>query len=700
MKRVLYITLLYIMVSAPTALRAQNTIEQVLIFRNTGEVNLLYSNNLDSIVCSPMDKDSLFHNEYVSQIFYSKDTTLIVPISEIDSVTFGERNIAEYKKDVYQIGTKDLSYIVRYDGAAIYYRTDTPSDILPAKGHKLFYGNMDDVFPIGLCAKATDIKNTGNEIMVSLSDIGLEGIFDKLFFAGRIEPENVTLKRSAGARTTEINIPCKIDLNGRGSVNVAGNVEVSTDFVANPLRNYYHANIIMDSELGFDISLNIKEGGYSYEKEITTFHFPNIAGVIHPELTVSAFADINAEAAFDYSMQRQYHQKWEWTRHNGKDIITNKAGNDSQKPEDKAKMDITCNGSLSFGPKFTFEFSTLLSTVGVRTKITVGPEIKGQLSMGIIEDLSEEYSPELYAKGEINVSTKLGISGHAFTRNLIWGEESEYKFFEASKRWGIYTYRIFPNFVRTKAVEIKHNENNVTISTATVSQDSIIRDVESGFQIEDGSQEVLDHIFTKTIIAEKDSVQVVDTVFVLPKSKYAPDTTVVRPIFKYAGYTILAKETQVQTNDHIQPLVAIIADGATTILFGYPMIGSVVNDSIYYNIGNYMPVVVNDTIFNNITPPDAGIHISSKEESILAGQWNGKIDNETTSITFLEDHTGSIEQKERKSFSYRINYPQSGYITLNMEDSTTKVYILYSLTENELILKERRKEIYHTFTKQ
>ena len=173
MKRIISTVILSVTSMFGGMMYAQNETEQLLIFRNTGEVNLLYSNEVDSIVCSYLDKDSIQYDDYVSQVFYAKDTTLIVPIAEIDSVAFGQRNVMKYKENVHQLTSKELSYIIRYDGEAIYYRIDTPSDILPSAGQKLFYGEMDDIFPIGLCAKVKNVEKMSTEIKVSVSDIGL-----------------------------------------------------------------------------------------------------------------------------------------------------------------------------------------------------------------------------------------------------------------------------------------------------------------------------------------------------------------------------------------------------------------------------------------------------------------------------------------------------------------------------------------------
>lgn len=702
MKKRIVITILSIF-SFLNYLYAQNEAEQLLVFRNTGEVNLLYSNEIDSIVCSCFDKDSVLYEDYVSQIFYARDTVLFVPIAEIDSVCFGQRNVVEYKKDVYKLSWTDISYIIRYEGNVIYYRNDTPKDILPNIGDKLFYGEMDDIFPIGLCAKVIAVERLTNEIKVSVSNVALEEIFEQLFFAGTVEPESVATPSRARRNNTRIEIPCEIKLNEHGSINVSGSVDIKTDFIVQPLRNYYYAKITMDSDMGFDFKLFLEKEFY-VDDDITTFHFPNVAAVLHPQVSISAFAEINAELAFDYSMKRCYHQEWEWTSLNGVNSFVNKVSQESLSPQDEAKMDLICNGNIYVGPQFTFEFNTLLSTVGARAKLKIGPEFESEVGTGLIQSLSEEYNPELYGKAKLDVATKLGFSGHAFTRDLIYGEENEYTIFELSSKFGGTTFYLFPDFIKTRAVEMKHQNGDVAISASTISENEIIRDVEAGFQLENEStQEVLRQSFVETIFAEDVTKQGVDTELVIKETAYVPEEIVVRPIFKYAEQIILADKVGILTNDHIQPLVALTTNGVNTVISGYPVIGSVVIDSTYYNIGNYLPINIRDTVFvdnTNEVIPTIGIYIQPEEIITLLGTWKGIFEDQETCITFNGDNTGCFIQDIKMDFNYRTNYPQAGDIVMDMADNTTKVFLLYSLTENELILKNKKRNIYYTFIKQ
>ena len=187
---------------ATMTLHAQSDGEQVLVFRHSGEVNLLHASRLDSITLSVYDADSVMHGEAVTQVFHARDTTLVVPLAEIDSVAFGSRNIAEMRPGVKEMtAATDLPWILRFDGASIHYRPDTPSSVLPKVGERLFFGldgneSDESVFPCGLTAKVTAVTPLADGIRVDVERVELDEIFSRLLYAGYIRQERqVSIKR-------------------------------------------------------------------------------------------------------------------------------------------------------------------------------------------------------------------------------------------------------------------------------------------------------------------------------------------------------------------------------------------------------------------------------------------------------------------------------------------------------------------------
>lgn len=704
MKKYIYIIIVsYIYASFNICVHAQGEAEQMLVFRNTGEVNLLYSSQVDSIVCSIFDKDSVVHDKYVSQVFYTSDTILVVPISEIDSVTFGSRNIVDFKPGIRHFSESDISYIIRYDGNYVYYRTGTPSNILPKVGEKLFYSEMTEVFPNGLCAEVLSVEKTAQEIKVNVSSVELSEIFNKLFFAGKVQPEQTPHVRDFKTRSIHnLEIPCSMDIPDVGNIGVKVGAEIEAEFVVNPLQDYYYAVFDMDTNLSMSIKLHVVDAKeICIEPDFRIIHFPNIAVVFHPQLTLGAFLNLQAELSYSYSMQRHYKNKWEWVRHNGEVTFVNHGALDKVEPEDKAQSDVTCKGSLFLGPKFTFELNTLLASAGTRVKTKIGPVIESEVGLGLVQSLAQKYSPELYAKGELSVASKLGLSVSAFTRNIFLDKETEHEILSYSHIWGKTTYDLFPKFESTRAVELNQNAEVTTISAATKSGNGIVRDVEVGFQVENvNTDEAMRTVFVDTLVSEQEQMQGFFTEQMVPAMAYNPEQTIVRPIFRYADYTLKADKARILSDKNFQPIISLLADGVNNMTSGCPFVNSVTIDSTCYIVGNHLPIVVRDTVYNSASSFVYGEYILPEEALSLVGTWKGDLDGEEIYLTFNKDLTGKYIQNEEIGFSYKLNYPQSGDVYLEMNDAIVKKFVLYSLTKEEMILMIKSKGVYITFTKQ
>lgn len=88
MKRLILLTALA--VAYALQLNAQ---EAFYIYRNDGQFNAFFHEEVDSIVYSNIDLDSLLHDEYVVQEVYTEDSIYRIPLVEIDSVEFDVNDI-------------------------------------------------------------------------------------------------------------------------------------------------------------------------------------------------------------------------------------------------------------------------------------------------------------------------------------------------------------------------------------------------------------------------------------------------------------------------------------------------------------------------------------------------------------------------------------------------------------------------------
>ena len=65
-----------------------NAQDAFFVYRNDGQFNAFFNDEIDSIVCSNIDLDSIVHEEFVVQEFHTPDSIYRIPIASIDSVGF------------------------------------------------------------------------------------------------------------------------------------------------------------------------------------------------------------------------------------------------------------------------------------------------------------------------------------------------------------------------------------------------------------------------------------------------------------------------------------------------------------------------------------------------------------------------------------------------------------------------------------
>lgn len=685
---------------------AQSEGEQVLVFRNTGEVNLFYSDRLDSVICSPIDADSVLHSEPVSQIFYSKDTTMLIPLAEIDSVAFGERNVMEFKEDVRQIADADLQWIIRTEGNSIYYRSDTPQDVLPVVGQKLFCGfdgsdEQTNLFPYGLSAKVVSVLPTSNETCITVENIELDEVFSKFFFAGKLDEQySVKGKRKTSSVKEGLTLESTIPLFGMGEIGVSGNVNFDFDrdyIVVSPLTHYYHVEVDADYGFGFNVSLKSEDSDDDDYEEI--FRRRNLATwcrVLNLRAALGAFANVSAELTLGFEMERTYHRKIIWTRHNKENSfeIKNTAGDDAEPYEDTATLDLMLEGNIYFGPLLHLDFYLIGDVLGARAKVKFGPEFNGNISLGMVREM-HEYNPHFYGNAELHACNKLAFEGYTTNRHyLIWGEVTEHKIFETSERFAHHSMQLFPNYTETRGTQVS-TQQVAEVSVATKSDGEIAHEVETGFElVDEQTQEIIDSTFIGMIEADSKEVQGLSAEFEVPAQEERQLT--VRPVFHYAGYTVSGKPAQVQKGFQIQPVIFSGSNGAVAYAASYPFQGEVTGDGTNYRAGAYLPIAVRDTVFQKgPTVIDYIDVIDDNQEEELVGIWSGTEGETDVIYTFNDDGTGSLNNDV---FTYELNTPQSGQIMIMFEDKNKSPIILTILRLREGIIQYRRAKDNNIYT--
>lgn len=667
--------------------------DELLIFRSTGETNLLYQSQIDSITLSRIDTLGVEHDEPIAQLFYTADTTLYVPLAELDSVCLGSRNAIEYRSDVRVLEENfDMQWIIRYDGTNIYYKVETPSNVLPVVGQKLYFAEQTQMFPYGLCAKVDDVVRGSAEISVAVSSIDYADVFKRFFYAGTLDDVKPAMAKAHRAQEFDKGetVKSSLAIGEYGELSVDGRIGVHGDVVLDPFKHYYHAKIDIENVLGLSIKAKAKEGvEYNLEHDFLHIPFPPIAAIFQPSIDVGLFVDINAELAFEYAMDRKITTRIEWTRRDGKQEFKRSLPTENGRQGNTAKMQVTLNGSVFAGLLATFNFDMVGDVVGAKAKMKFGSDFNGELSMGTLADLSKKYDVSAYGKAELALQDKLKFEGYAERRKyLLWGDVDMEKILEYEHVICESKIDLFPRFFAPRATTTPKRQD---VTVAVKSDNEIAHKVESGFELLKSKEDPqpVDSIFVKEIEVKKE-VQGIDTEFVLPPSIANADSVVLRPVFHYAGFTIPHDVITAIQDPNIQPVIFSMANGGCTLVSGVPFSDAITIDSTLYIIGPFIPIPSNDTVFHKESPY-AGMsegYVYYEDAENLIGSWKGEIDGEDIAMTFAENDLCSYNCAEMvmPKATYQLNEPQSGCVLIKSTDKSI-VLAIESITDKILIVR-------------
>ena len=697
----LFILILVVFISLASNVYAQegDDGEQLLVFKNNGTIELFFTNEVDSILTTD-----------ISQEFYTNDSVYIYLFSELDSVVVGSRNQKEIKKGVRELTDEsDFKYIVRTDNCHIYYSNNTPNDVLPYVGEKLYYGGNNELMPVGLAARVSNVALNGNEWVVEIEPVELSELFDKFFYSGKVEmtklPNEAKLLKTRSAQHEATFIPIQITLPagdiGEFNANIAYTIE--GDFVIDVSRQFYcaHFNVEFSGEVA--AKLQCKEfASHNFISPKFFVPFPSIAGVLYPSIYVNLFTDINAEMNLNYSVSSVYRFEYEWKSING--VQEGRFLDSSGVPSDdgELKVDLLMNGELYMGVQAGVGLNLIGNLVGIRLDAKAGPCFEGELGVGLLRQM-RDYKPKLWHKAEVLSSVKLAMTISALHHELFYllGDEEVTTLSSFEMRLFEKPLNLFPMYENVNAIATTKKVNNnykTNASMAAAVFEPTYTELDTGFDIVDPNDNIVDSVFVGSIkpkseyedIENVDVTQTFDTEISVPTAVNSDslENYTMRPIFHYYGYTISAAPKKFKNDVLLQPYSSSLSNGFATFVSSGPFIGSCKTDSVTYQVGAYIPVQIKDNVFkHNWIPVPEVASLSSEAIAILQNKWTGSVDNEIITISFNDDMTGIFNNQDH--FTYSINEPQSGELLLMFENGNTIVYRVISITDDEMRIQDK-----------
>lgn len=679
--------------------------KQLLVFRNSGEVNLFFTDSIRTIIIE--ENDSLGR----CQVFTTHgDSRHFIPVAEIDSVAFGGRNKIEIKPNVRILKDDiDIPYITFFDGVSLMYNPSTPSSILPSVGDLLYYDKITELLPVGICAKVVSINNGSDKISIGIETVDPSEIFSEFFFAGDASDPDVQRLARSVSRLKD----CKGNLVNF-SVDVSGfksNIGVGyefTEMVFNVLKHYYHVKCTLKpkTELDFNFKLDDTE---TFEKKYKeqTINLSPIAGIFVPSFDLAFFLKISASLDFNYHMLHEYSLIYEWTRQNGVSTFTAPSVMTGDNGKNEARAQLMLEGDIFAGLEVAARFGLIGDLAGVGIRVNAGPRFKGEIGLGVLQQLSQNYSPELYAKGDISMSL-IGLQSQLFayykTFNSILGNNLEITPFGPSLSTDFFKREIhlFPPFERTTATAV----NSSSIASRTEVAEPIVYPLNVGFNLEPVAEdqtpsEPLSTAFLDEMLSADNDEAIglaygFDLNSIPSGSTVSPERTVVRPLFKYGDYVVKAEHSGVSKSSFYSYFSHISSQNASATGGAWDVRSKTSNGTCYL-VGNYTPRIKSNPLFSYMG--GVGIAMPAEQlQSSIVGKWEGVMDDENVTLTFNDDSTGAMSES---LFDYSLNKPQAGDVKITFTDSSIPniTLTIIDLTPNTLAVKKKGKAQTYTLNR-
>ena len=403
MKRLLHL-ITWLSVAATSA-SAQTVGEAFYIYRNDGGFNAFFRDEVDSIAYSHYDADSLFYDEIVTQLVYTPDSLYRIPLAAIDSVGFVQPEIV-LKQGVRSLTGSILDYIVKYEGASLFFLETIPSDLKPRVGDRLVTIEMTEMFPVGFFGEVASVSKEDGFVKVECSGLDLEDVFDSYSYAVNITAgdDNTLGARRWKPIDRRINIPT---LSYSWSLGMGYSMFSVNNTVEASLTPRFHirGNDIVDPKRGRQTDVRVTcnyttgmkyEFGFEVAPEPLDFPFPGGKGEtpICPALSFfwdfGVFVGVSGSLTYSQSFTQEYVAYIDYKRE-GIKMPTISFGRPSLVGGLQSEPRIALKGSVrggiygELGIKPWAVDTNLLGKVSGRLEIGVEAEMERGIDLGGIE---------------------------------------------------------------------------------------------------------------------------------------------------------------------------------------------------------------------------------------------------------------------------------------------------------------------------
>ena len=515
-----YVAAAVMLLTATQALQAQ---EAFYVYRNDGDFNGFFYDQVIRMGCSKVDNEGITHDEYVIQEIETADSLYRIPLAAIDSIGFQQPEIILNPKMKTLEETGLRPYITGAWHQLVYDNTGqgvhktsfkvegVPKELLPKVGDVIVewdeeWCKQQGIRNNSISGKVSAVKSTTDGIYIlteplsDLSDIFIQFITTEQITADRNgnvkhrlagwNPEgprkayedtadksfidvNTTLKRTFKPKEwAEVTLECAVELA----------VKMHVSYYISLRRLYVKTDIFANA--GVQPSLTLAaSGSFDTEVEVVgpigTVKFPANLPIFQTkpfpkfDLKLSGSANLQLtlpKVGFDYAQTITFDSK--------ASPMMSFSKKESE-PEDKetevpfssaGDVSLSLNGSLQTG----VEFSTNIATndwiedifySGIDLSLMVGPKLEGRLEFSTA-GLADQGAYGAFKKSYIKFHPlSLDLSANAELK-FLWKDKEKNTFLEASRQFGSVEWYLLPDFTDVEA-KYDHSRREIDFSVMT-----------------------------------------------------------------------------------------------------------------------------------------------------------------------------------------------------------------------------------------
>ncbi len=380
---------------------AQNVGDAFYIYRNDGQFNAFFRDEVDSIAYSCYDLDSVYYDDVVTQVVYTQDSIYRIPLAAIDSVGFVQPETI-LRPNVVMMEKVGLSnYLKSVDGMCLFFDTSIPTSLMPKVGDILFSTDFDNpLFNEGFIGKVIDTNMSSQYLQVCCDSVyDLMDIFEQLISIEKIKDESSASSKARKISGEWISSRNSVNFNlgfsrsiSDGEVSLFGSVDgtyIATVTYKITLREQF-INLKLHHDWQYGAHLNFKTSkGFGTLKgnvnSLPAFRFPAVAPVFKFQIGGCPFVKGEGNIELDFSLNSPVHSYLaEVTYRNGHFSGSNKKQPVQGNNYPSFDTAFSLNGSVQTGYMVDFWLGTI-NAIGsyLRTGLDfyVGPKMTGDFTM-------------------------------------------------------------------------------------------------------------------------------------------------------------------------------------------------------------------------------------------------------------------------------------------------------------------------------